>query len=192
MADNDALADRRRAAEEDYFKKKDRELIAKMREAAAADQARRDLIAKTGISDPELLRDLNELGFTPETLVLLPLVPIVQMAWAEGGVAPAERKLIVDLARARGVEAGSVADTRLHDWLATQPRPDVFSRAQRLIRSMLDSGTGEALALSADDLLEQCERIAAASGGLFGLRAISPEERQLLQQIGANLKNRLQ
>jgi hypothetical protein len=190
MADNDALADRRRAAEEDYFKKKDRELIAKMREAAAADQARRDLMSKTGLTDPELLRDLNELGFTAETVTLLPLVPIVQVAWAEGGIAPAERKLILDLARARGVEAGGAADVQLHEWLAKRPQPEVFNRAQRLIRAMLDSGTAEGIALSADELIEQCEKIASASGGVFGLRTISPEERQLLQQIGSALKGR--
>ena len=61
-----------------------------------------DMIAKTGLSDPELLRDLNELGFTPETVTLLPLVPIVQVAWAEGGVSdltvgwPTEGRPVLD------------------------------------------------------------------------------------------------
>jgi hypothetical protein len=190
MADNDAFADRRRAAEEDYFRKRDRELITKMRQAASADQARRDMIAKTGLTDPELLRELSDLGFTPDTVILLPLVPIVQVAWAEGGITPAERALIFEFARARGIEAGSAAEGLLHDWLATQPRPEVFSRAQRLIRAMLESGGADGLTFSIDDLIEQSEKIAAASGGVFGLRTISAEERRILQQIGSNLKSR--
>ena len=93
MAD-DPGSKRQRVAEEDYFRKKDRELVEKMRQAAAADQTRRDLGAKTGLKDPELLRELQVLGFTPDTVALLPLVPVVQMAWAEGGVTPAERRLL--------------------------------------------------------------------------------------------------
>jgi hypothetical protein len=38
-------------------------------------------------------------GFTLETVKLLPLIPVLEMAWAEGGVTPAERKMVVDVAR---------------------------------------------------------------------------------------------
>ena len=110
MAEQDAMGDRRRAAEETYFQKKDRELIEKMRAAAASERARHEMSASTGLSDPEALRDLEELGFTPDTVALLPLVPIVRMAWIEGGVTPAERDKILEIARARGVLDGSVAD----------------------------------------------------------------------------------
>ena len=96
MVERDGLGERGRKHEEDYFRKRDRELIERMRQAAAAEQTRKDLQAKTGLQDPELLRDLEELGFTPDTIALLPLVPVLQVAWAEGGVSPAERKLIVE------------------------------------------------------------------------------------------------
>src|SRR6185295_2782876 len=169
---DDAISDRQRAAEDEYFRKKDLELIERMRAAAAADQARRDLGARVGITDPALLEELEALGFTTETVALLPLIPVVQTAWAEGGVSTAERTLIVDLARARGLEAGSAADRKLSDWLARQPPPDVFARATRLIRAMLEAG-GASGDLTADGLIRYCESIAAASGGIFGLRSIS-------------------
>ena len=60
-----------------------------------------------------MLRELQVLGFTPETVALLPLVPLVQMAWAEGGVSDAERRLILQFARTRGIEEGSGADRQL-------------------------------------------------------------------------------
>ena len=84
MTEDDFLDDRRRASEDDYFRKKDRELIEKMRAAAAADHMKTELSAKTGLSDPALLEELDALGFTPDTISVLPLVPIVEMAWAEG------------------------------------------------------------------------------------------------------------
>src|SRR3990172_9350202 len=107
MPDRDAFPGRGRSLEEDYFRKKDRELIEKIRLAAAAEQVRKDLGRKTGLDAPELLQELHDLGFTPDTVGLLPLVPVIQMAWAEGGIKTAERELILRLARSRGVEVGS-------------------------------------------------------------------------------------
>ena len=110
MSEGDFLDDRRRASEDDYFRKKDRELIEKMRAAAAHDLAKSELSARTGLSDPALLEELEALGFTPDTISVLPLVPIVEMAWAEGGITPAERAMLVSFARERGIAEGSPAD----------------------------------------------------------------------------------
>jgi hypothetical protein len=46
------------------------------------------------------------LGYVPETVMPLHLVPLVQMAWADGGVSDLERALIVEAARARGNRPG--------------------------------------------------------------------------------------
>jgi hypothetical protein len=187
MPDDNPLGDRGRSLEEDYFRKRDRELIEKMRKASAAEDARRAMEEKVGVHDPALLRELEELGFTPETVALLPLMPLVQMAWAEGGVSDAERKLIVQLARARGMDEGSAADRQLSTWLGSRPSSDVFARATRLIRAMLDQPVTDH-GLTADDLVKYCENIAAASGGILGINRISSEERALLNTIARDLK----
>jgi hypothetical protein len=188
MPDDHPLADRKRSLEEDYFRKKDRELIEKMRRAAEAEEARRTLSAKSGLQDPQLLAELEALGFTPETVGLLPLVPIVQVAWAEGGVSNAERTLLIQLARSRGIAEGSAADRQLADWLANRPSTDVFARSTRLVRAMLAAGGQSETAMTADDLVKYCETIASASGGLFGINRVSAEERKLLAAIAAELK----
>ena len=188
--DDDALAGRKRKLEEDYFRKQDQELIERMRRAAILAQERDALEARTGLHDPELLKDLQELGFHTDTVVLLPLVPLVQVAWAEGGVSPQERALIVDLARKRGVQEGSAADRQLAEWLAERPDDDVFTRAARLIRAMLQAGSEETHDLSPDDLVKYCESIAAASGGLLGIGRVSSEERALLKRLADQLKAR--
>jgi hypothetical protein len=187
MAENDAIRERGRSLEDEYFRKKDRELVEKMRRAAEVEQARKDLSAKTGLHDPELLKELEALGFTPETVALLPLVPVVQMAWAEGGVTDAERKLLVQLARSRGIAEGTVADRMLVAWMDRRPSPDVFERAMRLVRAMV-AAPGHEGGLTADDLVKYCENIASASGGIFGINRISAEERALLAEIAKDLK----
>lgn len=195
MTDRDHFAERGRSLEDDYFRKKDQELIEKMRRAAAADQARAEkgqaraqIGQQVGITDPELLLELEARGFTPDTVVLLPLVPVVQVAWAEGGVSAAERDLIVKLARSRGIEEGSAADRTLTEWLDARPGAHVFAHATRLIRAMLASPATHDL--TAADLVTHCESIAAASGGFLGMNRISAEERQLLTALADELKAR--
>ena len=190
MQDRDAIGERGRSLEDDYFRKKDRELVEKIQRAAVAEQARTDLGRAVGLNDTALLQELLDLGFTPETVVLLPIVPILQMAWAEGGITPAERELIVRFARGRGIDAGSIADRQLTAWMQERPSDAMFTSAGRLIRAVLDSGSTAAAGLNEDDLVEYCERIASASGGVFGIGRISAEERKLLSGIAADLKGR--
>jgi hypothetical protein len=189
MPDKDIFVDRERALEDEYFRRKDRELIEKMRKAAAADVARAEMGKRTGLADPELLQELEALGFTPDTVILLPLVPIVQVAWAEGGVSAAEHDLIVKLARARGVTEGSAADAQLTQWLDRRPSDRVFLDATRLIRAMLDAPGHPGINVTADDLVKQAEAIASASGGMLGIIGrVSAEERQILKTLAARLQ----
>jgi hypothetical protein len=188
--DDDALGGKKRKQEEEYFRKRDQELIEKMRHAAAAARARHDLEDKTGLHDPALLNELEALGFTPDTISLLPIIPLIQVAWAEGGVSAAERTQIVALARTRGIQPGSAADIQLTEWLSTRPREFVFAGATRLIRAMLAAGSAETHDLTADDLVKYCESIASASGGMLGIGKISSEERAALNEIANQLKTR--
>jgi hypothetical protein len=192
MSEHDSLSERGRALEEEYFRKKDRELIEKLRRASEAAENREGLSRQTGLTDPAMLAALEELGLTADTVSLLPLVPVVELAWAEGGITPAERQMVVSLARSRGITEGSAADLRLNAWMASRPTPAQFMKATRVMSALLDSGAPVAKDLSADQLVKYCEQIASASGGLFGLpfRAISLEERTLLTRIAADLATR--
>jgi hypothetical protein len=190
MADYDSIHERGRALEEEYFRKKNRELVEKMRLDAGRDEARRGMAAATGVTDPELLQQLQNLGFTPETVGLLPLVPVVQMAWVDGDVSDAERSAIMQIARTRGIAEGSAAFHQLTAWLADRPAPGVFESATALIRAMVDAPAADAQKIAADDLVAYCETIAAASGGLLGINRISSDERALLASLASDLKKR--
>jgi hypothetical protein len=135
-----------------------------------------------------VIHELAELGFTLETVKLLPLIPVLEMAWAEGGVTPPERKMVLDVARARGIEEGSAADQQLLEWLARRPEESVFRRAGRLINALFASEAR--IDLTPDDLLKYCEAIADASGGLFGIRRVSADERVTLERIANEIKSR--
>jgi hypothetical protein len=185
---DDPLSDRKRKNEEEYFQRKDRELVEKLRQQALAEKQLRELGQSIGVTDPTISHELAELGFTLETVKLLPLVPVLEMAWAGGGVTPEERKMVIELARARGIEQESTADHQLQGWLDLRPDDSMFRRAGRLISALLTSGGR--IQLTADDLLKQCEAIADASGGLFGIGRVSADERATLERIAAEIKSR--
>lgn len=188
MTDRDAFAERGRSLEEEYFHRKEREIIEKMRVQAAADEQRRRLGQETGVANDDVLRDLQDLGYTPETVMLLHLVPLIQIAWAEGGVTQQERGLIVKAARSRGITAGSPADQQLDLWLAQRPSSELFEKTLRAIRTILEAQPDDARAASEKDLLSLASAIATASGGIVGFRAVSDEERQILAHISEELK----
>ena len=180
----------KRGNEEEYLHKQDLELLERMRKAGAAGGRAKSSVTEAGSSDPELLKEIEQLGFTPDTIWLLPLVPLLHVAWAEGSVSPEERKLILDLAHARSIAEGSPADRQLREWLVHKPPQNVFTRGGRLITAMIAAGSPEVKDLSTDALLKICESIAAASGGILGLGKVSAEERAALAQIQGMLKNR--
>ena len=183
MTDKDAFAERGRTLEEDYFRRKEQEVIEKMRRSAAAEAQRRQLGEQAGVADAGILQDLQELGYTAETVMLLHLVPLIQTAWAEGSVSNQERDLIVQAARSRGIDAGSPADRQLTRWLTDRPSDELFDKTLRAIGAILQSRSPEERAASERDLLSLCTAIASASGGIFGLHAVSDDERQILARI---------
>jgi hypothetical protein len=188
VTDKDAFAERGRTLEEDYFRRKEKEVIEKMRRKAEADAERKRLGEQAGVADEDVLSDLQELGYTPETVMLLHLVPLIQTAWAEGGVTQKERDLVVKAARTRGIAAGSAADEQLNRWLAQRPSDDLFEKTLRAIRTILQAQSPEARTASERDLLALATAIASASGGIVGFKAVSDEERQILAHIHEELE----
>jgi hypothetical protein len=188
VSDKDGFKERGRALEEEYFHRKERELIEKMRAKAQAETAQQALGAQTGVADAQLLADLHELGYTPETISLLHLVPLVQMAWAEGNVSRGERDLIIEAARARGIETGTAADTQLQGWLTTRPSEALFTTTLRAIGAMFASRPDSERAAGQTDLLSYLTSIASASGGVLGFGAVSDQERAVLARVTQELE----
>lgn len=113
------------------------------------------------------------LGYTPETVMLLHLVPLVQMVWAEGHVSDRERDLIIEAARSPGIEAGSPADRQLAGWLTERPSDELFEKTLGAIGAVLQARPAEEREASRRDLLSYCTAIASASGGVLGFRGPS-------------------
>ena len=71
MTERDTFGERRQTQEDEYFRKREQELIQKMRQRAETDATRQQLAERSGIADPAVLQDLEALGYTPDTVRLL-------------------------------------------------------------------------------------------------------------------------
>jgi hypothetical protein len=182
------LGDRRRGLEEEYFHRKEKELIEKMRRHAEQEATRRRLGEQAGVASEEILNDLQELGYTPETVMLLHLAPLIQTAWAEGGITPRERELIIKAARSRGIDAGTAADVQLATLLTERPSEEFFEKTLRAIGAILQAQPPEVGEKTARDLVALSAAIAAASGGIMGFHTVSEGERQMLAHISEELE----
>lgn len=133
---------------------------------------------------------LVALGLDQTTARALILLPLVQVAWADGGVQHAERTLIMDLARVGlGLDARSL--TVLEGWLSVRPADDVARRGRDLLVSLALRPDGGLMDLPPDALTALpvlCARVAEAAGGFFGLAwAVDPREERVLQELTAAL-----
>jgi hypothetical protein len=180
--------DRERRQEEEYFRKKEQELIEKMRHRSAMEAKRQELYQAVGVADPKILEDLQELGYTRETVGLLHLLPLVRIAWAEGKITKSERELILEAARARGVLPGSPGFEKLAEWLNRRPTEEFFDKTMRIIRAILMVLPEEEMESSKRDLLSYSARVAEASGGILGMGKIDRKERALLEEIAKILE----
>jgi hypothetical protein len=188
VANNEFMGDRRRVQEEEYFRRKEQELIEKLQQRGREEATRRQMAERTGVADEEVLRNLQELGFTPDTVMLLHLVPLLQMAWAEGGVSDRERDLIIEAARAHGIGKGSAADQQLTTWLVQPPSDAVFERALGAVAAILQARTSDERESSQRDLVSRLTSVASASGGILGFGKISAEEQQVLTRVSEEIE----
>lgn len=150
-----------------------------------------NIAVTTGITDVSVLRDLHELGYTAETARMLPLIPLIEMAWAEGSVTKSERRIITNDARLRGIRSGSPAYERVTQLLDTRPSDDFFERSFRAVMTTFEVLPSELREVDECDLLSFCERVAGASSinsdfSDFNNR-ICDEERELLNRFSAKL-----
>lgn len=176
------LEDRRKAQEEDYFRKQNQEAAKKL----AAKQA----LEAFGIKDQELQQKLTEVGFNSDSARALFLVPLIDVAWADGVVQDEERRAVLALMKEKGIEEGSAAYSCAESWMSSPPKDQKYLTAKELLSPVmaeLKKTSGE----SPDWVLDAAEKVAGATGGLFGFgwNMISKEERKVLKNLSDQLKS---
>ncbi len=178
------LGDRKKALEDSFFDRQNKELLRKMRSELEKKEALVALAQVSGISDERTLSKLVDLGLGADTWAALSLVPLVEVAWADGSVEEAERRAVLSAAEANGVTSGSTSHALLETWLKERPDARLLGAWGQYIVAVcaqLDAAQRSALE---HEILGRARAVAEAAGGILGLvHKISAKEQAVLTQL---------
>ena len=181
--DQKILGERGRALEEEFFRKEDQRLTAKLRELKAKEASREELSRISGIKNTAILDRLVELGIHAETLVALSIVPLAEVAWADGAIDAKEEQAILDRAAKSGVTPGSSNHDLLKSWLERRPEPRLLTAWIHMVQGINENLTAEQVEALRAGLVERVQAVARASGGVLGVSKVSRAEAEMIRQL---------
>jgi hypothetical protein len=141
------------------------------------------------LTPKELVDSLTRLGLDDRSTPALALLPLVEIAWADGSVQALEKELIRRAAEDYGV-VGAASRRVLDRWLADRPSPETFALGRRVLAELVgESREGHSVSVSdPDELLDLCQDVARAAGDLLGDGStVEPREWQALAVIARSL-----
>lgn len=179
------LSNRRQALEDSFFHQKDRELLAKVKEAVTGTQdLRSELAAATGVDDGAFLDTLVDLGIQPVTAIALSLVPLIQVAWADGTIQEGERKAILSAAHDAGIDETMASYALLQSWLKNAPGEELEATWRSYVEALIGTLSGNERRNFCDSTLKRARAVAAVAGGVLGLgNKISASEQRVLDGL---------
>jgi hypothetical protein len=184
MADDQhILGERGKTLEDEFFRKEDARLIEKLRELKAKEATREELSRISGIKNTAILDRLVELGIHPQTMAALAIVPLAEVAWADGSIDAKEEQAILDRAAKSGVAPGTASYDLLKSWLERRPEPRLLTAWIHMIQGISENLTAEQVEGLRTGLVERVRAVASASGGVLGVGKISSAESEMIRQL---------
>jgi hypothetical protein len=179
------LQDRERALENQFYEKENQEKLAAMKRKLDAQASREELRKASGMTDDAVLDQLVALGMRGNTIAALSLVPLIQVAWADGAIQDNERTAILQGAHGKGLEEGSDGYELLQRWLERQPGDELFTAWEAYIKALASQLNDEQNRLLKNQIVGFAKMVAAAAGGILGFGKVSSSEEKVLQRIEA-------
>jgi len=179
----DAFKQREIGLEEAFFKERDQQLMEKLRGELSSFEEKRKVGHVTGIVEEHVLQSLVQAGVRAETLTAVALIPIIEVAWCDGTVAPEERDAVLNAAVAHGIHEDSASYALLQRWLAERPDPQIIAAWKEYVHELARISPKETIAAMKKNMVDRATRVAAAAGGFLGLSTISKHEHAKIQEL---------
>jgi hypothetical protein len=186
---NGGLKNRGQVLVQEFFRWRESDLPARPTpfEAETAEASLTELSLASGITDEGTLRLLVDLEVSMDLLSALALVPLMEVAWADGHIDDKERAAILQAADAQGIDRDSPAYDLLAKWLDRRPTARLFDAWRDYIVALMEPLLAAERAQLRDALLGRARRVAEAAGGFLGVGAVSREEAQVLERLEREL-----
>ncbi len=170
--------------EDAFFRKRDAELIEQHRKIERIKRTREALSELSGIHNPKVLDRLIELEISPEVVASIAIVPLVEIAWADGHVDEREHKAVLEAIVGIGIKKGSVDYALLDAWLKHRPPAKLLDAWVHYIDGLCETMILQERDALRSELIGRARKVAEAAGGILGLAfRISLEEHAVLKKM---------
>lgn len=181
----ESLEDRGRALENQFYDKENKEKLAAMKEKLESQTTKEDLRKASGMTDDKVLDKLVELGLRSNTIAALSLVPLIEVAWADGEIQDNERTAILQGAHGKGLEQGTDGYELLQSWLRKRPDAGLYEAWESYIKALASQLNDEQNRLLKNQIVGFAKMVAASAGGFLGIGKVSASEEKALAKIDA-------
>lgn len=185
--DNNQLIFQARAKtlEDAFFLQQDKILMEQFHRLEAMKQSKETLSKVSGITNPDILERLVELDIHPDLMASLALVPLVEVAWADGAVDAAEKEAILK-AEGQFFTKDSPDMAVLKQWMEHKPDRQLLEAWKEYIKGLCEQLTPHQKAALKAEVIGHARQVAEAAGGFLGLGSkISKAEQNLLKELEA-------
>jgi hypothetical protein len=182
---SNALEERGRALEDEFFHKENQAKIAAIKAKQASQDSKEELRKASGMTDEAVLDHLVSLGLRANTIAALSLVPLVAVAWADGAIQDDEKQAIMQGAHGKGLDEGSPGYQLLSGWLARRPDGALLDAWVEYIKALSSQLNDEQSRLLKNQIVGFAKMVATASGGILGFGKVSSTEEAILHRIEA-------
>ena len=183
MNPSDAFEQRRRALEDQFFYKRDQQLVANLRKEFEALEEKLKLSHVSGILDQRTLLDLVHAGVTAESLLAMRMVPMVIVAWSDHIVSSEERAAILTAAAHDKIEPGSASYNLLEHWLHERPPGEVVTAWREYVHELVKVASPELVTELRSRTSRLCHQVALASNSFWALGRIPAAKQQLIDEF---------
>jgi hypothetical protein len=167
-----------------FFLKKESILLEKQKELERMEHTRENLSRVSGIANRAVLQKLLELGVGPEELAMLAVIPLVEVAWADGEVQEEEREAVLAGAAKIGGGKGGMDYELLEGWLNRRPPPKLLDAWVHYIRGLCETLSETEKHELQETLIQRARAVAEAAGGFLGLTSkVSASEEAVLEKM---------
>jgi hypothetical protein len=168
---------------EQFFFKENKKLEEKYRAMQQMKKTKEALAAVSGIDDDLVLEKFIALDLRPETLASISMVPLIEIAWADGDVDPKEKEAILSAVGKFGWTQDSLNYELLDQWLKRKPSASLLTAWKHYVDALCHKMTNEEVAHFKKEIMAQVTVVAEAAGGFLGIGKISVEERNMITQL---------
>ena len=184
VADMDYLGSTRKNLEDAFFAEHDRKLIERLKVMQKLEETKQNLARVSGIANDAILTKLVELNIRAETVASLAIIPLVEVAWADGEIDGKEKTAILKAIDSTFSGKGGMDRTLIDQLFKKPPPPELLTAWIDYIHGLGKMLSKTELATLERDIMGHAVAVAKATGSFLGLTSgIGREEQAMLDKL---------